>query len=201
MSYERYTAWAWDSGISDWRAVKSRRPWQKKYRTRYKAEVALGIVKNRRRRGQPATARPSSKGKPTVAPKGKSFKTPEQLKWLHINKWLSGDLDAKTDLLYSIAQVAKDIDQTLYVAEGKRSIVDQWKYWYAYKAGRGPLAAFPGTSKHTNGDAADVRKSATKGTPNIGDLKGARVSMAKQGLCLPVPGEPWHVEFGKTWRG
>lgn len=120
-------------------------------------------------------------------------------KWQLIRKQLTGDLDAKTDLLYALAQVSRDLGIPLYVAEGTRSIRDQWKYWLLYKAGRGPLAAYPGTSNHTHGDAADVRRTKTS-WQNIGQIPNAKTLMAKYGLCLPVPGEPWHVEFGNNWR-
>lgn len=196
-----YTAWVWSDELGDWRKLKSKRPWQRRASTHYSAKRASELVRKRKRRGIPATARKSSKGKPDRPPKGKQFKSLEQKKWSLINQWLSGDLDAKVDLMYAIAQVAREIRTPLYIAEGKRSVADQWKYWWAYKRGQGPLAAFPGTSNHTHGDAADVRRDAARGTPNIGDLPGARVAMAKWGLCLPVPGEAWHVEFGTNWRG
>lgn len=116
-----------------------------------------------------------------------------------IAKYLRGDLDAQHRLLYKLALVAQDLGHTLYVAEGKRTVAEQWKYWNAYKNGTGPVAAFPGTSKHTYGWAADVRKAPAKNSGNLGDIRGARKSMKKWGLCLPVRGETWHTEIGTRW--
>jgi hypothetical protein len=35
---------------------------------------------------------------------------------------------------------------------------------------------------------------------NIVDHPGARDAMRGVQLCLPVPGETWHVEKGTAWR-
>ena len=134
------------------------------------------------------------------APKGKQIKSQEDLKWIIVRKWLYGDLDADIELMYLIALVAKGLKLRLYMAEGTRSIASQWVYWLAYKFRGGVLAAYPGTSNHTWGKAADMREKELKGSRNIGDIPGARRLMAKHGLCLPVPGETWHVEQGNDWN-
>lgn len=117
-----------------------------------------------------------------------------------IAQWLRGDLDARHDIMYRLAKVARDLGHTLYVAEGKRTVAEQWKYWWAYKRGTGPLAAYPGTSNHTWGRALDVRKGPDRNSGNLGDLPGVRVIMRRHGLCLPVRGETWHTEIGVVWR-
>ena len=198
--YKKYTTWVWSDKLNDWRAVASKRPWQKEYRRSYTAKRAAQLQNREKKKGRLVTARPSHRGKPTRAPKGKQFKSVEDLKWEVVRKHLYGDLDAKLDLMYQLALVAKDLGKKIYVAEGTRSVKDQWKYWLAYKAGKGPLAAFPGTSNHTNGDAIDAREGKARGTRNLGDIPGARRSMKKHGLCLPVPGETWQTELGNTWR-
>jgi len=200
MTPTLHTVWVWNEEKGDWRAVKSKQPWQKQYRTSVLAKRAQHLQRAWKKKGRIVTVRKSSAGKPSLPPKGKRFKNKSQLKEQLVRKWLTGDLDAKPDLLYRLAQVARDIDTPLYVAEGQRSIKDQWKYWWAYKRGQGPLAAFPGTSRHTYGDAADVREKEAKGTRNVGDIPGARTAMARYGLALTVPGEAWHVEISNNWR-
>jgi len=196
----KYTTWVWSDKLGDWRKVKSKLPWQKQYRTRYTGRRAAQLQKKRKKQGRIATSRLSSKGKPSRPPKGKRMMSETERKWKLVRTWLSGDLDADLDLMHRLALVARDIRKKLYIAEGQRSVAQQWVYWIAYKAGRGPLAAYPGTSNHTYGNAADVREKEVRGSANIGDIPGARVSMAKHGLCLPVPGEAWHVEIGNNWR-
>jgi hypothetical protein len=205
MSPHLYTTWVWSDESHDWRAVKHKQPWQRKYRRNYLPKVARKLLKREKKKGRIATARPSKKGKPMRAPKGKSFMSASAQKWALINQWLSGDLDANLDLMYAIAQVARDDKTPLYIAEGSRSLREQWRLWALKKAGKIPWpVAFPGTSNHTdraNGAlAADVREGEQRGTPNIGDSKNRRKLMAKYGLCLPVLGEKWHVEFGNNWR-
>ena len=196
----KYTTWVWSNIKGDWRATKSKRPWQKEARTSYTARRAGQLAKSHKKKERITTVRPSSKGKPKRAPKGKTIRSQADLQWIVIRKWLSGDLDAQLDLMFKIALVAKDINKPLYIAEGTRGIASQWKYWIAYKAGRGPLAAYPGTSNHTWGKACDTREKESRASRNIGDIPGARKAMAKHGLCLPVPGETWHVERGNNWR-
>lgn len=193
------TVWVWSDTLNDWRAVKSKRPWQKKARTSVITSRAASMQRKLKKRKKIVTVRASSQGKPSRPPKGKQFLSADQRKWQLIRQQLTGDLDADVDLLYRIAKVSKEIDVPLYVAEGQRSVADQWKYWWAYKRGTGPLAAFPGTSNHTWGNAADVRRSKDS-WQNIGDIPGARKAMKKYGLSLPVPGETWHTEIGKSWR-
>lgn len=196
----KFTTWVWSDKRGDWRRVKSRLPWQKEYRGSYTARRARQLQKREKRRGRLVVNKPTTSGKPARPPKGKRFQSAEDRKWRVVRSRLHGDLDAKLDLMYRLALVSQGLGMKLYIAEGTRSVADQWKYWIAYKAGRGPLAAFPGTSNHTYGDAADVREGMARGTRNIGDIPGARKLMEKHGLCLPVPGETWHVEIGNNWR-
>lgn len=194
------TIWVWSSSIG-WFRAKRKKPHQLRYRKSFPYDVARKIGKEIAE-NYPAgwvRMRAARSGPPKSIPSGEVDPNGEAAKWKFIRQWLSGDLDAKVDLLYAIAKVAQGLNRKLYVAEGKRSIADQWRYWLAYQAGRGPLAAFPGTSKHTDGDAADVRESENSYV-DIGEISGAKALMAKFGLCLPVVGEPWHVEFGNTWR-
>lgn len=111
-----------------------------------------------------------------------------------------GDLDGlDPDLVARLDRVGLAIGRTIYIRSGFRSYAQQQILWRNYQAGVGPLAARPGTSRHESGGAADCQLDDRDGL-NIGDHPDARAAMRKHGLCLPVPGERWHVEAGNTWR-
>lgn len=67
-----------------------------------------------------------------------------------------------------------------------------------------PLTARPGTSNHEPPAGEKLGKAGDIGVlpqdTNVGAFPGARALMRRLGLCLPVPGEDWHVEEGSTWR-
>jgi len=99
-------------------------------------------------------------------------------------------------LLQVLSAVALELNETLHVNSGYRSYAEQVKLYALYLAGKGNLAAKPGTSNHNKGLAADV--SAADGTP-IGGTVARRKVLKQHGLCLPVSGELWHVERGDSW--
>lgn len=76
------------------------------------------------------------------------------------------------------------------VLDGWRSYAEQVVLWNRYKAGTGNLAAYPGTSNHGSGDAADL---------SPGDAGNRYAALAaKFGLHFPVTSpqwEPWHIEL------
>lgn len=180
------------NGKPKWVNVK--RKWRGKRTDSFSFRVAKKLT--RRLRNELGDRNIRMKAVQELSPKARKRQRERAL----IAKWLRGDLDAQHKLMYRLALVAQELGHTLYIAEGKRSIADQWKYWNAFKAGKGPLAAYPGTSNHTWGNAADVRKDAGRWSGNLGDIPGARDAMKKWGLCLPVPGETWHAEIGNSWR-
>lgn len=128
---------------------------------------------------------------------------------IEVKKHLTGDIalpkgaprahrKAFNDLLRRLAAAARDCGQVWNVNDGYRSYAEQvvfWKRWLKY---RKVLAAKPGTSNHGFGKAADV--SAPGGSP-VGASARRRAALDRYGLCLPVPGEAWHVEVGEVWRG
>lgn len=118
-----------------------------------------------------------------------------------IKTWLSGDVDFDEGLQLRLAKVARDIKHPLLITSGLRTIQEQEALYQKYLSGKGALAAKPGHSNHNHGQAADV-VSASNNRQNIGSITGARSAMRRHGLCLPVPGEPWHVEIdkGQGWR-
>lgn len=117
--------------------------------------------------------------------------------------YVSGDTDCKRVLLYKLANCAKETGTLVHINFGRRSRAEQTRLWRLYLAGKGSLAARPGTSHHETQDppAADcvIDSGASKGIP-VGQHLPFRRAMRKRGLCLPVGGEPWHVEPGNTWR-
>lgn len=109
-------------------------------------------------------------------------------------------------LLRCTAAAARDCKQVWEVTSGYRSFDEQADLYDRNmnpETGRPypgrPLTAKPGTSNHEGGEALDVRTRA--GKASVGGSWRRRRALAKYGLCLPVPGEPWHVEFGDTWLG
>lgn len=111
------------------------------------------------------------------------------------------------DLAGKINSIGRVTKRMVWMGEGLRTYARQKELWDAYVA-RGyapPLTARPGTSNHETGNAADVSVfvgGTDHGYVNFGNSERVRRLMGKKGLCLPVPGEPWHVEIdrGQGWR-
>jgi hypothetical protein len=95
-----------------------------------------------------------------------------------------------TELSGMIALLAKQLGKQITFESGRRSRDQQVELYRLYKAGRGNLAAQPGTSNHERGEAADVY---IDGEP-VANFPGALEAARAIGLHFPVPGEPWHIE-------
>lgn len=138
------------------------------------------------------------------------------LRVVMLNPWPNLVLDGDTgwpdaDLCGRLQRVGRRLKRLLKIREGTRSHERQTQLYNQNmdprtgrpKPGR-PLTARPGTSNHEDrdgdgyGEAADV--GVLPSDTNIGSAPGARNAMRAQGLCLPVPGETWHVERGSNWR-
>lgn len=111
------------------------------------------------------------------------------------------------ELARRVNNVGRRLGVQIFAREFLRTRAQQQAFWDAFIA-RGkqpPLVAYPGTSKHETGRAMDagVRPVGTTNTVqlgiNIANYPGARAAMRAEGLCCPVPGEPWHVEIGTHW--
>jgi hypothetical protein len=104
-------------------------------------------------------------------------------------------------LVAGLNRVGAEIGQPIYVRDGLRTYAEQVELYEKYMRGEGPVAAFPGTSNHGRGAAADCQIG-SRGGANIGVSQAARRAMKRHGLCLPVAGEPWHVEVdkGQGWK-
>lgn len=97
------------------------------------------------------------------------------------------------DPLASIVQrIVNESRGAVHVVSGWRDSRKQAALYAAYKAGRGNLAAPPGSSRHERGAAVDFG----------GVLSVWRRLAAKYGLIFPVKGENWHAEHpGQSGRG
>lgn len=80
----------------------------------------------------------------------------------------------------------------LGISSGKRSRAEQQRLYDNYRAGKGNLAAKPGSSNHESGFAIDVDypdKNRAEASAWV------RANAARFGLVLPVRGEDWHLEL------
>lgn len=123
----------------------------------------------------------------------------------------------KKNLEDKLNNTGKKLKRKLFVGEGRRSAYQQWKFYMAYIAGHGNLAArcctryAPKTphswancgknsqSNHFTGDAADTM--VMPSWTNIGQFSGGPSALKANGLGLPVPGEAWHVEISNSFAG
>ena len=128
--------------------------------------------------------------------------------------WGNPKLGSKLD------QLAEQLQRYGWCGEFKRPAKRQWYFyqgWLARKPGFNLAAPCchknylhswnacgqTPRSNHAPGNACDfsILHSGRGGSfTNVGEWNGARAKMRKLGLCLPVPGEKWHVELGNNWR-
>lgn len=136
---------------------------------------------------------------PVPAP-SKATVTPKRKARVTKNKDTRWPTDKK--LMRKIRRVSKDTGLHLHIRSGYRSWSEQaflYNQWVKRVPGYN-LAAKPGYSRHNSGSAADMGVVRNGKYTSIGNVPKARKAMRRRGLCLPVPGEPWHVEIGSTWR-
>jgi len=129
-------------------------------------------------------------------------------------RWPKGQ-DGRT-LLRKLNKVGRRTGLRIRITSGLRNNYEQWVAYMDHLRG-GTLAApccarkyiHPWEeclrqcrSNHCVSRAADVvvKHPGDSSWVNIGNNARARAEMRALGLCLPVPGEPWHVEVGSTWR-
>lgn len=120
--------------------------------------------------------------------------------------------EAGRDLMRRLSKVSKEIGHPIRVISGKRKAYDQWVLYMRYLRGTGNLAApccwkhyqhswsscgQACASMHCRSRAVDCGVIDRHGNyRSIGYSDKARNAMRKHGLCLPVGGEPWHVQVG-----
>lgn len=111
--------------------------------------------------------------------------------------------DAARQFLALSVAFRNALGTTLTITEGYRSYDRQVEYWNAYQAGRGNLAAYPGTSNHGWGISCDFGS----GVQSYG-------TAAKNWMDANAPGfgwsptgngfsqrEPWHFDYVSAWPG
>ena len=137
--------------------------------------------------------------------------------WVTLNpgrRWPKGRQGRR--LIRRLNRVGRHLERKVVVVSGQRNWREQHAAFMDYLSG-GTLAA-PCCSRHYRhsvndclrdcrsrhcvGAAADVVLVSKGDSPmtDIGNVPAARRAMRRNGLCLPVPGEPWHVEIGSEWR-
>lgn len=89
----------------------------------------------------------------------------------------------------------------LLVTDGLRTLENQRRAWEAYRAGRGPVAAYPNANApHIRGAALDLRDSgADPGVTRFGTVRGNWLSQNAPRFGFAHTGkgfdEPWHYEY------
>src|SRR4051794_1109548 len=101
---------------------------------------------------------------------------------------LSGDLDAKPELMQRLEALAAQRGEHFTITSGGRSLAEQQRLWDARGSNPYPVAR-PGTSRHETGRAADV----TIGGLAIQTVIGAD-ELRAAGLA-PLAGDAVHVEL------
>lgn len=122
-------------------------------------------------------------------------------------------------LLMKLNRVGREMKRLVVVKSGYRSHYQQWELRMKFLRGEGNLAARcclkydqtihswqqcgkQSQSNHSlppKGRAVDCGLLLGSGYVSIGNVHDARVLMKKNGLCLPVPGEAWHVQAFGGW--
>ena len=106
------------------------------------------------------------------------------------------------------AAFEKATGETLHVRSGLRTRAEQQRLWDLYKAGKGNLAARPGTSRHEKGNALDVYDSGRDAGVTRANNKRSnwlKNNAHKYGFKANGYGfkqvEPWHIEYtGDPWK-
>jgi LAS superfamily LD-carboxypeptidase LdcB len=128
-------------------------------------------------------------------------------KWqrkLLIRDWLFGNIvpirkvpkEHRADyerMLFAAAKAAKSIRTPLEVSSSYRFRYQQEIVYQLYLAGKGPIAAKPGTSLHEKGRALDFPDNV--GQPGLRDDKRARAALETAGFRFDVKSEGWHASF------
>lgn len=133
-----------------------------------------------------------------------SGRYPEERNWQKYINFLSGP-EINLTTLYRIAAYNRDIAKRKCDVFGYRGMKDQQRLYEKYKAGKGPIAALPGKSRHNYGLAVDYNRLSTDkngvgiypGTLNADYnlwLKGSKERLNDYGLRHAVKGEIWHIE-------
>jgi hypothetical protein len=170
----------WQRGKQYWRAAPGKpwKPWRDTFPTRAVAEHRLKQLQQRGWMGHVFEIRPLWRER------------------LYGNIVNPADVPAQyraayVDTLTRAAKAAKSLDEQWRVNSSFRHRADQQRFWDAYRAGLGPIAARPGSSAHEFGLALDL--SDPRGHP-IYTNPDRRRALERQGLRQTVASEAWHAE-------
>jgi hypothetical protein len=102
----------------------------------------------------------------------------------------TGGSEADT-LWANLQRMIADAPGKITPGKRTRSYEEQVRLYERYKSGKGPLAAKPGTSKHTDGRANDLKYE------NQATKRWALENAHRYGLAFPLlnHGEDWHIEL------
>lgn len=107
------------------------------------------------------------------------------------------------------AAFEKKFGLTLHVRSGLRTRAEQQRLYDLYLAGKGNLAAKPGTSRHESGRAIDVYDSGSDpGVTKAGNKRSnwlkanaGKYGFTANGYTFSRQVEPWHIEYtGDPWK-
>lgn len=90
------------------------------------------------------------------------------------------------------------------IASAGRTYAEQLRLWKLYIAGKGNLAARPGTSRHESGRALDITRKtaaqlwAVKGGDPMKRKSGEHIRANDYGWYRTVPTEAWHFAYDPT---
>lgn len=108
-------------------------------------------------------------------------------------EWLTGDVDINSIFASRLAALAKSYNKKIHISSGYRSIEEQWVLWNKRikehpnesEKERRRWVAYPGSSMHQFGIAADVEEFAKALTNE---------QLKPFGLIKPLSNEDWHIE-------
>lgn len=113
---------------------------------------------------------------------------------------VGGESGSEAEILQQrLARFIADAPGKIGLGKTTRSYEEQVRLYNNYKAGKGPLAAKPGTSKHGNGRANDLKYE------NEEVRQWALANASRYGLAFPIydpkkkrsMDESWHIEAAK----
>lgn len=176
--------WSWDNNAQKWNKV-----WIKNYRRIFTDGRRISLT--------PHPGMRSLENWDEVKfvkewAKKKGWDTIVQRKVIELFPHLTGDIDCKPELLKALNRAAAELGVKIHIASGARTLAEQTELYNRYKAGKGPLAAYPNpNAPHIRGIAADCW---INGVNILNYSAQVRPVLKKHSLCLNVPGETWHVQ-------
>ncbi|MDP4014063.1 MAG: M15 family metallopeptidase [Candidatus Nanopelagicales bacterium] len=122
------------------------------------------------------------------------FRTRSPYPWLILGGGTHWPTDKR--LLRRLNRMARRLHRCILIVSGLRTRAQQQVVWDRYQRDGWPIAAYPGTSMHETGRAADCGVVDRGRYTSLADWRPKRVRrLARRvGIVFTVRGEPWHVE-------